>query len=103
MGHKQYLTTCLGWLSFAVGMRQEPDPETASLHSAQLEGAVESLEETIGLTPWTRTHPLVQLVRQQIRSRVDPQRWQAALTAGRALTAEQAIELAHRLRAGTPF
>jgi len=96
LGHKQYLATCLGWLSLAVGMRQEPDPETASLHSAQLKGAVESLQEAIGLTPWTRTHPLVQRVGQQIRSRADPQRWQAALTAGRALTVEQAIELAHR-------
>ena len=102
LGHKQYLATCLGWLSLAVGMRQEPDAETASLHSAQLKGAVASLEEAIGLTPWTRTHALVQRVGQQIRSRADPQRWQAALTAGRALTVEQAIELAHRLRAGTP-
>ena len=102
LGHKQYLATCLGRLSLAVGMRQEPDAETASLHSAQLTGAVASLEEAIGLTPWTRTHALVQRVGQQIRSRADPQPWQAALTAGRALTVEQAIELAHRLRAGTP-
>lgn len=97
LDHKQYLTTGMCWLSLALGMREEPDPVTASLHSAQIEGAAEDLANTIGLTGWTKTHPLVQMVREQIRSRVDEQSWQAAWEKGRALTIEQALDLAHRL------
>src|SRR3989440_4928130 len=97
LDHKQYIATGLGLLSFAFGMREEPDPVLASIYSAQLQGASEGLMDTIGLTPWTRSHPLVQMVRQQIRSRVDEQRWEAALAAGRALTVEQAIDLAYQL------
>jgi len=91
------MTTGMGLLSIAFGMNGEPDPVTASIHSAQLAGAAESLQETIGLTPWTKDNPLVQMVHQQIRSRVDEQSWEAALAAGRALTLEQAIDLACRL------
>src|SRR5947209_16706418 len=97
MDHKQFIATDIGLLSFAFGMREEPDPVLASIYSAQLGGAAEGLMDAIGLTPWTRTHPLVQMVRQQIRSRVDEQRWEKAWAAGRALTVEQAIELACRL------
>jgi predicted ATPase len=98
LDHKQYLTTGMTWLSLAFGLREEPDPATASLHSAQLEGAVEGLAGTVGLTHWSKTHPLIQMVRQQIRSRVDEQSWQAAWERGRALTIEQALDLAQRLR-----
>lgn len=97
LDHKQYLTTGMCWLSLALGMREEPDPVTASLHSAQLEGAAEDLANTIGLTGWTKAHPLVQMVREQIRSQVDEQSWQAAWERGRALTIEQALDLADRL------
>ncbi len=97
LDHKQHMTTGMGLLSIAFGMNGEPDPVTASIHSAQLAGAAESLQETIGLTPWTKDNPLVQMVHQQIRSRVDEQSWEAALAAGRALTLEQAIDLACRL------
>lgn len=98
LDHKQYLTTGMCWLSLAIGMREEPDPATASLHSAQLEGAAEGLADTIGLTGWAKTHPLVHMVRQQIRSRIDEQSWQAAWEKGRVLTIDQALDLAHRLR-----
>ncbi len=97
LDHKQYMTTGMCWLSIAFGMSGEPDPVTASIHSAQLEGIATSLEETIGLTGWAKDNPLVQMVRQQIRSRVDEQSWEAAVAAGRALTLEQAIDLACRL------
>jgi predicted ATPase/tetratricopeptide (TPR) repeat protein len=97
LDHKQYMTTGMCWLSIAFGMSGEPDPVTASIHSAQLEGIATSLEETIGLTGWAKDNPLVQMVRQQIRSRVDEQSWEAALAAGRALTLEQAIDLACQL------
>ena len=100
LDHKQFMATGMGLLSFAFGMREEPDPVLASIYSAQLGGAAESLMEAIGLTPWTRTNPLVQMVRQQIRSRVDEQRWEAAWDAGRALTIVQAIDLACRLGEG---
>jgi predicted ATPase len=100
IGHKQYLATGLGLVSFAVGMRKEPDPQTASLDSARMRGAADALMEKIGLTPWTRTSPFIQAVRQLIRSRVDEQDWEAAWQAGYALTLDEAIELAYRLGKG---
>lgn len=100
LGQKQFLATALGSLSFAFGLREEPDPETASLHSATIKGAADNLMETIGLTPWTRSNPFVQMVRQHIRSRVDEQSWTAAWQTGYALSLEQAIELAYRLGKG---
>ncbi len=100
LGHKQFVTTGMGWLGFAIGMRGEPDETTASLHAAQIQGATQSLMDAIGLTLWTRTNPFVQMIHQQIRSRVDEQSWEAAWNAGRMLTAEQAIELAYRLGEG---
>jgi len=96
MDHKQFIATGMGLLGFAVGLSEKPDPFSASLHSAQLSGAAEGLMNAIGLTPWTRTNPFVQMVRRQIRARVDDPSWEAAWAAGRALTAEQAIELANR-------
>jgi len=100
LDHRQYITTGMCLLSLAFGMRAEPDPATASIHSAQLQGAADGLMDAIGLTPWTRTHPLAQMIRQQIRSRVDEQSWEAAWTAGRALTVVQAIDLACQLGEG---
>ena len=98
LDHKQYITTNICWLSTAFGIRGEPDPAQASILSAQLKGAGEGLMNTIGLTTWTETHPFVQLVHQYIRSQVDEQSWEAALAAGRALTVEQAIDLAYRMQ-----
>jgi len=91
------MATGMGLLSFAVGLRELPEPTLASIHSAQLQGAADAMMDAIGLTPWTRTHPLAQMARQQIRSRVDEQSWDAAWAAGLALTTEQAIGLACRL------
>jgi predicted ATPase/transcriptional regulator with XRE-family HTH domain/tetratricopeptide (TPR) repeat protein len=102
MGHKQYLATGMGWLSFAFGLREQPDATTACIYSAQLEGATDSLMDSIGLTPWLRTHPLTQWARQQIRSRVDKQTWEEAYTAGRALSIKQAIDLAYIWRNNLP-
>jgi predicted ATPase len=96
-GHKQFVATGLGSLSFAVGLRGEPEPGLASIYSAQLGGAAEGLMDRIGLTPWTRTNSRAQFARQFIRSRVDEESWKAAWAEGRALTAEQAIDLAYRL------
>jgi len=97
LDHKQYMTTGMCLLSLAFGMRGEPDPATASIYSAQLQGAADGLMDAIGLTPWTRTNPFVQMIRQHIRSRVEEQSWQAAWAEGRALTVEQAIGLAYQL------
>ena len=102
LDHKQFIATALGSLTYAIGLREEPDPVTASIHSAQIKGAADGLMETIGLTPWTRTHPLAQLVLMRIRSRLTDQQWDEAWAAGRALPLEQAIELAYRLGKGTP-
>lgn len=97
LDHKQFMATGIGLLSFAFGLRALPDPRSASLHSAQLQGASETLMDTIGFTPWTRSHPLGQIARQHIRSQAGEQEWQDALNAGRALTVGQAIDLAYRL------
>ncbi|TMC15550.1 MAG: hypothetical protein E6J33_10830, partial [Chloroflexi bacterium] len=97
LGHKQYMTTGMCLLSLAFGMREKPDPATASIQSAQLQGAADGLMDAIGLNPWTRTNPFAQMIRQHIRSRVDEQSWQAAWLAGRALSVEQAIDLACQL------
>lgn len=97
MGHKQYLATALELVSFAIGLREEPDPETASLYSAQIKGASFSMMERIGLKTWVNTDPFITLVQQHIRSRVDDQRWEAAWQAGYALTLEEALELVYRL------
>ncbi|MGZ6364660.1 MAG: ATP-binding protein [Ktedonobacteraceae bacterium] len=94
LGHKQFIATGLGSLSFAVGLRGEPEPFLASINSAKLGGAAESLMDAIGLIPWTRTNKLVQMARQFIRSRVDEENWVNAWTEGRNLTVEQAINLA---------
>lgn len=97
LDHKQFITTCMCWLSISVGMRGEPDLTIASIYAAQLEGAAEGLMEAIGFTSWAETNPLVQAVQQYIRSRVDEQSWNEALAKGRELTVEQAIDLANRL------
>ncbi|HEX9133340.1 MAG TPA: NB-ARC domain-containing protein [Ktedonobacteraceae bacterium] len=102
LDHKQFITTGMCWLSISVGMRGEPDLAVASIHAAQLEGAAEGLMEAIGFTSWAETNPLVQAVQQYIRSRVDEQSWEAAWRAGRALTVEQAIDLACQVASGEP-
>jgi tetratricopeptide (TPR) repeat protein len=97
LDHKQYLATALHSLSFAFGLREVPDGETASLNSARVQGASENLMAAIGLTPWTSTTPLTQYVREYIRSRVDPLRWQEAFDAGYALTIDEALALVFHL------
>ena len=97
LGHKQFIATGLGSLSFAVGLRGEPEPDLASIQSARLGGAAESLMDAIGLTPWTRNSQLALMARQFIRSRVDQESWVNAWGEGRNLTIEQAIDLACQL------
>jgi len=59
------------------------------------------LQNAIGFYSWMKNHPIVEAALQYIRSRVDEQDWEEALAAGRALTVEQAIELAYRLGGDT--
>ena len=99
-GHKQFVATGLGSLSFAVGLRGEPEPGMASIYSAQLGGAAEGLMDRIGLTPWTKTNSRAQFARQFIRSRVDEESYKAAWAEGRALTIEQAVDLACQVASG---
>jgi len=95
--HKQFIATGLGSLSFALGLREEPDPAQASIASARIGGAAESLMDAIGLKPWTRTDPMAIAVRRYIRSQVDEETWKTSWAAGRALSIEQAIDLAYQL------
>ncbi|HZS77732.1 MAG TPA: NB-ARC domain-containing protein [Ktedonobacteraceae bacterium] len=97
LGHKQYMTTGMCLLSLAIGLRREPDPATASLQSARIQGAADGLMDAIGLNPWTRNNPLAQMIRQQIRSEVDEPAYEAAWEEGRRFTVEQAIDLAYQL------
>jgi non-specific serine/threonine protein kinase len=95
LGHKQFVATGLGSLSFAVGLYGEPEPCKASIYSAQLGGAAERLMDSIGLTPWTKSNPLALAARQYIRSHVSEEQWNEAWAEGRALTIEQALDLAY--------
>lgn len=100
MNHKQFMTTGMGWLSFAVGLRKEPDAKTAALYSARLRGMADQLMEEIGMTHWSEMLSFTKLLQQHIRSFVEEQEWDEALAAGRRLTLDQAMELAMRLQAG---
>lgn len=95
--HKQFTATGMGALSYALGMNQKPNPAQASIDSAQIGGAAESMLDSIGLTPWTRSNPMAQAARLFIRSQVDEETYTAAWAEGRKLSIEQAIELAYRL------
>ncbi len=97
MDHRQFIATGLGWLSFAVGLRAQPDAATASIHSARIGGAAEALMNAIGLTPWTKTYPLTLVARQLLREIVGDERWEEAWQQGRNLTFEQTLALAYRL------
>jgi len=101
LGHKQYVATGMGMLSFAVGMRGEPEPRVASIQAAQLGGAAESLQDSIGHTSWMSSHPIIQVMIQHVSARVDEQSWEKALAEGRALNEEQAIALAFNIGKGT--
>ena len=102
LGHRQIIAAALGSFGFAIGLRGEPDAVSASLQAAQLFGAAASLQDAIGYTSWTLTIPAALEAYQQIRARVDEQSWEEASVAGRALSEEQAIALAYRLREISP-
>ncbi|HKF38785.1 MAG TPA: tetratricopeptide repeat protein, partial [Ktedonobacteraceae bacterium] len=98
LGHTHYVSTGLGLLGFAVGMRAKPEPVVASLHAAQLWGATMSLQQAHGFTHWMGAIAYAQEAYQQIRHRVDKPTWKSAFEAGRALSEKEAIALAFRMR-----
>ncbi len=102
IGYKQFVATGIGLLGFAVGMRGEPDPPSASLQSAQLWGAKDSLMGSIGSSSWLKSFPVAQAMIHHISSRVDETSWQAACLAGRSLTEEQAVAYCLTLKAANP-
>jgi tetratricopeptide (TPR) repeat protein len=102
IGYKQFVATGIGLLGFAVGMRGEPDPRSASLQSAQLWGAKDSLMGSIGSSSWLKSFPVAQAMIHHISSRVDETSWQAACLAGRALTEEQAVAFCLTLTTANP-
>jgi hypothetical protein len=91
LGYKQFIGTGMGFLGFAVGVREEPDPVTASVQAAQLWGASSGLLGAIGSTTWLSNHPTIQEMLMRIRARVDDATWKEAYRRGRSLTAEQAM------------
>ena len=97
LGHNHYITSALGFLVFAVGLREKPDPHTASLQAAQLWGAADGRHTVTGFTPWVSNLSAVQEAIDKIRSRVDEQSWEAAWRAGKALDEEQLLALVYSL------
>jgi len=98
LGHTHFVSTGLGLLGFAVGLRAKPEPVPASLHAAQLWGATMSLQEAHGFTHWMGAISYAQEAYQQIRHRVDKPDWKSAYEAGRALSEREAIALAFSMR-----
>ena len=91
LGYQQFLGTGMGLLGFAVGIRGEPDPMTASVQAVQLWGASNGLLGAIGSASWLTNHPTAQVIIMQIRARVDDTVWKDAYRRGRSLTVEQAL------------
>lgn len=91
LGYKQFVANCTSLLGYAIGMREAPDPETATLQAALLWGAGEGLRTAIGSTSWLDTYPVASVIRQQILSRVSESSWQSAWQSGYALTEEQTV------------
>ncbi len=91
LGYKQFLGTGMGLLGFAVGIRGEPDPITASVQAVQLWGASNGLLGAIGSASWLSNHPTAQEMIMLIRARVDDTTWKDAYRRGRSLTVEQAM------------
>ncbi|HET8846995.1 MAG TPA: tetratricopeptide repeat protein, partial [Ktedonobacteraceae bacterium] len=98
MDHKQYITTGMEWLSYAVGLRKVPDPATAAIYSAQLRGFTDALMDEIGMRHWSRTLQFIQVVELHIRSFIDEPTWKTALSQGRSLKLEDAIKLVVQAR-----
>ncbi len=98
LGYKQFVATAMGSLGFAVGLRCEPDPRTASLQAAQLWGAKDGLMGAIGSSSWLKNSPFIQEIIRQIETRVDEASWRAARLVGQSLTEEQAIAFCLKLQ-----
>ncbi len=102
LGYKQFIATGVGLLGFAVGLREEPDPPTASLLTAQLWGIKDSLMGTIGSSSWLSNRPFIQVIIQQIKARVDEASWHAAWLKGYKLPEDQAIATCLKLKPPSP-
>ena len=98
LGYKQYIATGTCMLGFAVALRGEPDPPTASLQTAQLWGVKDGLMGAIGSSSWLESLPFVQEIIRQIKARVDEASWHAAWLEGYSLTEEQAIAACLKLQ-----
>ena len=91
LGYKQFVANCTSLLGYAIGLREEPDPETATLQASLLWGAGEGLRTSIGSISWLDSFPPAQIIRQQILSRVSESSWQSAWQSGYALSEEQTV------------
>jgi len=98
LGYKQFVANCTSLLGFAIGMREEPDPETATLQAALLWGAGDGLRDAIGSISWLDTFPPAQMIRHQVLSRVSEASWRSAWESGRALSEEQVVSACMALR-----
>jgi len=99
LGHKQFISTGIGLLGFAFGMREGPESAPASLKAAQMWSAAINMQQANGFNHWLGSYSRAQEAILQIRARVDKASWREAWLTGRALSEEQAVSLAYRLAA----
>ncbi len=97
LSHKQFVSTGAGLLAFAIGLREEPDPVSATLQAAQLWGIKDGMMDVIGSGSWLEEWSVAQTMRRQILARVDEAHWRPSWEAGRVLTEVQVIELCRGL------
>jgi tetratricopeptide (TPR) repeat protein len=95
LGHKKFVAEDIGVIGFAVGLRAQPNPESAILSAARLMGAAENQLESIGVTTWLTAQPKVAQLIQSMCSYAGEQSWREAWNEGRTLSLEEAIRLAY--------
>lgn len=96
LGNKKYVAESIGIIGFAVGLGKEPDLEQACLEGAYLMGTADRLLVAMGVDSWLKRQPFVQSMLEWMSLQVGKERWESSWNAGKALTLEQAMELAYQ-------
>jgi predicted ATPase/DNA-binding CsgD family transcriptional regulator len=90
LGNKPKISYCLLGLAAVAALRKQP------ARAARLWGAAEALREDIGLALvlWDHAPTDYHALLMSVRSQLDEATWEAALTDGRAMTTERAVNYA---------
>src|SRR5258708_13879216 len=89
LGHKQFISTGIGLLGFAFGMREGPESTPASLKAAQMWSAAMNMQQANGFNHWLGSYSRAHEAILQIRARVDKASWREAWLTGGALNEDQ--------------